>query len=229
MNRIGAGTTRPLAVRHLLAAAVAACFAGGANALPVGPAVVNGSATFSQAGNALTVTNTNGAIIQWQTFGIAAGETTRFVQPSASSAVLNQVLTSNPSALYGTLSSNGKVWLVNPAGILIGPGAVIDTAAFVGSTLSVRAEDFLAGRLTFQATPGAGSVINQGTITTPAGGSVYLVGPSVANEGFISTPGGETLLAAGQTVALIDTATPGVKVEITGTTGSATNLGSIIA
>lgn len=229
MKRAVAGHPRFVNRRLLLAAAVSACFAVEAQALPSNPAVVNGVASFAQAGNVLTVTNSNGTIINWQTFGIAAGETTRFLQPSSSSAVLNHVLSNNPSALYGTLTSNGKVWLVNPAGILVGAGAVIDTAGFVGSTLTVRAEDFLAGRLTFQATPGAGNVVNQGTITTPAGGSVYLVGSNVANEGVITTPGGETILAAGQTVSLIDTATPGVKVEITGAANNVTNLGNIVA
>ncbi len=215
--------------QQLLSLSVAACFSAGAYALPTDPVVVNGMASFNQAGNVLTVTNTNGAIINWQTFGIAAGETTRFVQPSASSAVLNQVVSNNPSALYGTLSSNGAVWLVNQAGILVGAGAVIDTAGFVASTLAVRAEDFLAGRLAFQSAPGAGDVINRGTITTPSGGSVYLVGSNVTNEGLIQTPNGETILAAGQTVELIDTATPGIKVEITGAAGNATNLGAIVA
>lgn len=215
--------------QQLLSLSVAACFSAGAWALPTDPVVVNGTASFNQAGNVLTVTNSHGAIINWQTFGIAAGETTRFIQPSASSAVLNQVVTNNPSALYGTLSSNGVVWLVNQSGILVGAGAVIDTAGFVASTLPVRAEDFLAGRLAFQAQPGAGDVINRGTITTPSGGSVYLVGSNVTNEGLIQTPNGETLLAAGQTVELIDTATPGVKVEITGAAGNATNLGNIVA
>jgi hypothetical protein len=141
------------------------------------------------------------------------------------------------SKIYGTLSSNGQVWLVNPAGIMVGPGGLVDTAVFVASTLKVRPEDFLAGRLNFQATAGAGDVINQGTIKTPLGGSVYLVGTNVSNEsvpgeadsGVITTPGGETILAAGATINLIDTATPGVKVEITGAANNATNLGTIVA
>jgi hypothetical protein len=37
------------------------------------------------------------------------------------------------------------------------------------------------------------------------------------------------ILAAGQTVSLIDSGTPGVKVDITGAEGNATNLGSIVA
>jgi hypothetical protein len=32
---------------------------------PVNPTVVNGTATFNQAGKVLTVTNSNGAIINW--------------------------------------------------------------------------------------------------------------------------------------------------------------------
>ena len=130
-------------------AAVAACFISApVLSLPVNPTVVNGAATFNQAGKVLTVTNSNGAIINWDKFSIKAGETTQFVQPSASSAVLNRVL-NDPTAIYGTLSSNGRVWLINPAGIMVGPGGRIDTAGFVASTLNIRNEDFLAGRKLF--------------------------------------------------------------------------------
>ncbi|MBI4985333.1 MAG: filamentous hemagglutinin N-terminal domain-containing protein, partial [Rhodocyclales bacterium] len=218
--------------RRALAFAVAAIFEGAAFpvlALPSGPQVVAGTANISQVGNQLTINNSAGAILNWQKFGIGANELVRFNQPSASSAVLNRVVGVDPSVLLGQLSSNGRVWLVNPAGILVGQGARIDTAAFVASTLNVANADFLAQRLNFAATPGAGSVVNQGQITTPLGGSVYLVGADVANEGVITTPKGETILAAGKTVELIDTATPGVKVQITGDSGNVTNLGGIVA
>ncbi|MCM2308405.1 MAG: filamentous hemagglutinin N-terminal domain-containing protein, partial [Sulfuritalea sp.] len=208
---------------------MAACFISAQlYANPVNPTVVNGTATFNQAGNLLTVTNSNGAIINWDKFSIKAGETTHFAQTAASSTVLNRVL-NDPTAIYGTLSSNGRVWLVNPAGIMVGPGGRVDTAGFVASTLAVRNEDFLAGRHLFVNDGMTGKVINQGEIRTPAGGSVYLIGNSVTNEGIITTPAGETILAAGHTVSLIDSATPGVKVDITGSEGNATNLGSVIA
>ncbi|MCF8200096.1 MAG: filamentous hemagglutinin N-terminal domain-containing protein [Sulfuritalea sp.] len=192
------------------------------------PTVVNGAATFNQAGSVLTVTNSNGAVINWDKFSIQAGETTHFAQTAASSTVLNRVL-NDPTAIYGTLSSNGRVWLVNPAGIMVGPGGRVDTAGFVASTLAIRNEDFLAGRNLFVDQGGAGNVINQGEIKTPSGGSVYLIGKSVSNEGVITTPQGETLLAAGTTISLIDSATPGVKVDITGAEGNSTNLGTITA
>ena len=153
--------TQILARKRLLAVAIAGCFASApAWANPTGPQVVNGTASFAQAGKLLTVTNTPGSIINWNSFSIAAGETTRFNQASAASSVLNRVVANDPSVLLGTLSSNGKVWLVNPAGILVGQGAKVDVGGFIASTLNVRNEDFLAGRLNFQATPNAGKVEN---------------------------------------------------------------------
>ncbi|MCM2308833.1 MAG: filamentous hemagglutinin N-terminal domain-containing protein, partial [Sulfuritalea sp.] len=217
--------------QRLSCLAIAACFAtADAFALPVGAQVVNGAASMAQTGNVLTVTNSNGAIINWQQFNIDAGQTARFVQPSASSSVLNRVLANDPSVILGNLTSNGRVWLVNPAGIFVGAGARIDAAAFVASTLNVTNADFLANRMKFDDSLGsAGKIVNQGQIATPMGGSVYLLGSNVSNSGIITTPLGETILAAGQKVELIDSASPGVKVEITGAAGNVTNLGEITA
>ena len=75
----------------------------------------------------------------------------------------------------------------------------------------------------------AGDVVNKGTITTGAGGTVILAGTNVSNEGLIKTPQGQTILAAGQTVQLEELGAPGFKVEITGADGNATNLGQILA
>ncbi|HEX8962463.1 MAG TPA: filamentous hemagglutinin N-terminal domain-containing protein, partial [Rhodocyclaceae bacterium] len=216
---------------RLLTAAVVGCYAAlpAFAQLPSGMSVQSGSATATQSGNVLTVANSNGAILHWDSFSIGKGYTTYFQQASASSSVLNRVVGASPSQIYGTLSSNGRVWLINPNGILIGPGGMVNTAGFVASTLDVSNANFLAGKLTFDKTAGAAGVVNQGTVTTPSGGSVYLVGASVSNEGIITTPQGEAILAAGETVDLIDTGTPGVKVTITGAAGNATNLGTVLA
>src|ERR1035437_3213504 len=72
---------------RLIVAAISACFASApAWSNPTAPQVVNGSASFSQSGNLLTVNNTNGAIINWNSFSIGANETTRFNQASANSS-----------------------------------------------------------------------------------------------------------------------------------------------
>jgi filamentous hemagglutinin family protein len=213
-----------------MALAIASCFCFGlARGNPVGPQLVSGAATFSSSGNTLTITNLPGTIINWQGFSIGSKEITRFIQASSASTVLNRVVSNNPSQLLGSLQSNGRVFLINPAGILVGAGAVVDTAGFVASTLNLSDSDFLAGRLNFTSTPGAGRVENYGSISTPSGGSVYLVGAKVENHGIIKTPQGEVLLAAGKTVRLIDTGTPGVQVEITAENEQALNLGQLLA
>ncbi len=214
----------------LISAALAACFAQTGAAMPTAPNVAHGSATFSQNGGALTVTNSSGAVINWNTFSIGSGESVRFVQPNASSSVMNRVLAADPSVLLGALQSNGKVFLINPAGITVGAGARIDVAGFVASTLALSDEDFLAGRLNFVAAPGAAAVKVAGgaEIATPSGGQVYLIAPQVENAGLISTPQGEVVLAAGQRVELIDTGTPGVKVAVDAG-GEALNLGRLMA
>ena len=199
--------------RRVIAVIVASCFATvRVYANPVGPAVASGQASFQTAGSVLTITNSPRAIINWQSFSIAAGETTRFVQQTAASAVLNRIVTQNPSAILGALQSNGRVFLINPNGIVFGAGSKLDVAGLVASTLNISDADFLAGRLRFQETAGAGSVVNQGTISTGSGGSVYLVGSAVTNQGLITTPQGETILAAGKSVELVDPGTPNLRV-----------------
>lgn len=166
-------------------------------------------------------------------FHVLAGETFKVYQNSASDAFMVRVTSQagqglQQSVIAGNVWSNGQFWLQNAAGMIIKPGAVIDTARFVGA-LNVTDANFLAGKLTFQNPADGGKIVNQGEIKTPSGGSVYLIGTDVSNEGVITTPQGETILATGSTVNLVDTGTPGVKVEITGATGNTTNLGQIVA
>ncbi|HXZ96337.1 MAG TPA: filamentous hemagglutinin N-terminal domain-containing protein, partial [Burkholderiales bacterium] len=199
-----------------------------AYANPVGPTVVNGQATFATQGPLLSVTNTPGAIINWQQFSIASNETTRFIQQSAASAVLNRVIGVDPSQIFGSLQSNGRVFLINPNGILFGANSKIDVAGLVASTLNLSNADFIAGRLNFVGDPAkAAAVVNQGRITASAGGSVYLLGSAVDNQGVITAPNGDIVLAAGKSVRVTEGATPGVQVEITAPADSTVNLSKL--
>jgi filamentous hemagglutinin family protein len=200
-------------------------------ALPSGQQVVNGQAGFSTQGNSLTVTNSPNAIIQWQGFSIGANEAVRFLQQSASSAVLNRVIGQDPSRILGLLQSNGRVFLINPNGILFGQGARIDVNGLVASTLNLSNADFLAGKYNFTSTEGApaGALRNQGTIATPSGGKVYLIAPEVENTGLIHTPQGEVILAAGRSVHLVDGANPDIAVVVSAPQDAAVNLGQVIA
>src|SRR5450759_761917 len=215
---------KPVCAAVLLAVAVQT-----AQANPIGGTVAAGQASFATTGNTLNVTNTPGTIINWQGFSIGANEITHFVQQSASSAVLNRVISNNPSSILGTLQSNGRVFLINPGGIVFGAGAVVDVAGLVASTLNLSNADFLAGRNHFTQVPGSANVSNAGNITAQNGGQIFLIAPDVENTGVITAPNGEILLAAGYSVDLVSTNDPNLRVSITAPAGDATNVGQLIA
>lgn len=201
----------------------------GTYANPTGQQVVSGQVSFNRNGNLLTITNSPNSIINWQDFSIANNEVTRFVQQNSDSWVLNRILGQDPTRIFGALQSNGKVFLINPNGVLFGSGSTINTAGLVASSLNISDNDFQNGKFNFSGSSTAGSVINQGSITTPSGGKVYLIAPHVENNGIITTPGGDVVLAAGHQMQLVDSSNPDVQVVLSAPTDQAINLGQIIA
>jgi len=198
-------------------------------ALPSGPTVISGTAGIATSGSTMTINNSANAIINWKGFSIGSGETARFIQPSALSAVLNRVTGGDPSKILGALQSNGRLLLINPNGILFGPNARVDVNGLIASTLNISNEDFLAGKMKFNSGPLAGKVENQGAITTPGGGQVYLIAADVENSGVITAPNGDVLLAAGKEVLLVDKNSPEIAVVVAAPEGQSLNLGSIVA
>ena len=170
---------------------------------PTGEQVVGGAAGFNRPDAATLIVNqnTDRAVINWNSFSIANGELTKFVQPSSSSAVLNRVVTANPSAIYGTLQANGNVYLINPGGVLVGAGGVVNTASFVASTHDISTEEFMkGGQLNFKGNSDA-SVVNQGNITAREG-DVFLIAKEVKNEGQLMAKDGTVGMVSGTEVSL---------------------------
>lgn len=182
---------------------------------PLNGTVVGGSATINQSGNTVMIQQTTPrAVINWQSFSIAQGELTQFYQPSSSAAVLNRVTGGNPSALYGSLRANGQVYLINPNGILVGPGATINVGGLVASTLDVPNAQFMkGGTLDFEGSSRAG-VANYGTIRA-IGGDIFLIGATVENHGLLEARNGTVGLAAGQSVRLAEAGNPRLVVRAT--------------
>ncbi|MCE9614469.1 MAG: filamentous hemagglutinin N-terminal domain-containing protein [Lentisphaerae bacterium] len=166
-------------------------------AMPRGPQVVSGDVSYTRNGNAVVVyQGTDRAIVNYEGFDILSGESLQFVQPGSSAAILNRVVGGDPSEIAGALLANGRVFLINPNGILFSPSANVDVGGLVASALNMSDNDFMAGRLAFAG--GGGDVVNQGSLN---GGFVYLIGGAVANSGSISAS--DVILAAGGSV-LID-------------------------
>ncbi|HKA73190.1 MAG TPA: GLUG motif-containing protein, partial [Xanthobacteraceae bacterium] len=179
---------------------------GFAVAGPEGGVVVGGGATISGQGGANVTINqtTPRAIINWHTFNIGAGETTRFNQPDSSSVTLNRVTGGlGPSEINGTLTANGRIFIVNRDGMLFGAGAVVNTAGFLATTSDIKNSDFMAGRYNFNI-PGRpdASIVNHGTITATNSGFAALVAPGVRNTGTITATMGTVALASGNSFTL---------------------------
>ena len=170
---------------------------------PAGEQVVGGSATFNRPDVATLIVNqnTDRAVINWNSFSIANGELTRFVQPSSTSAAFNRVVTITPSMIDGALQANGQVWLSNPNGIMVGKGGTVNVGSFIASTHDIATEDFMrAGDLAFHGKSEA-SVLNEGDITAREG-DVFLVARQVKNEGQLMAKDGTVGMVSGTEVSL---------------------------
>lgn len=165
-----------------------------AAASPQGAQVVQGQVTVSPG---LIQQGSDKAIVNWQSFSIAAGETLRVQQPGVNSVLLNRVVGGDPSLILGQLQANGRVFLVNPRGIVFGRGSQVDAAGLVASTLDLSDTDFLAGAYRFAAGREAGSLQVDGRISAP-GGTVALLAPQVQVAGSVAAR--RVGLAAGSTV-----------------------------
>lgn len=172
-----------------------------AYALPEGGQVAAGQAAITTAGNTMTIAQqTAQAIINWQNFGIGSGEAVHINQPNSQAMLLNRVVGSNPSEIFGQLTANGQVILVNPNGVFFRPGSSVDVGGLTASTLNIANEDFLKGQLRF-AGDSQNPVINAGNITAQ-NGYVNLLAKEVVNEGIIAAQTGSVNLAAGSGMSL---------------------------
>lgn len=225
-NRNAVGAAR---LHKALAGIVGCALAAGAFANPTGMQVVAGQVNTVTSGNQLLITNSPGSIINWQSFSIMPGELTRFIQQSSASSVLNRITGQDPSRILGALQSNGKVFLINPNGVVFGAGAQVNVNGLVASSLDLSNADFLSGKLKFSGATTAGSVTNSGGITTPSGGQVYLIAPNVTNNGLITSPSGDVMLAAGHSVDIADSNDPSMRVVISAPGDQALNVGKIVA
>ena len=181
--------------------------------------VTSGSASAVQSGSTLSVSQaSNTATLNWSSFNIGAGGKVVFAQPATTSVALNRIYDKNPSSIFGALSANGQVYLINANGFLFGSGAAVNVGGLLASSLNLTDANFSAGLLT----PGlagksvlqpfvdaSGNVVSQAITVQPGaqltaadGGRLLLAAPNVTNGGSLSAPDGQIVLAAGQSLYL---------------------------
>ena len=169
---------------------------------PSCPDVIKGMAQFTQEGQQLTIkTQTDKTIINWDQFSVNANEITHFLQPHKHAATLNRVLSAVPSEILGSLSSNGVLFLINPNGIVVGPGGQIDVNGLVASTLDVSNGAVLRGDDLLFSGDSKAAVENYGLIQGGDDG-VYLIGRHLVNQGDVLAVSSEVHFGAGSRILL---------------------------
>ena len=217
--------------QKMLCAALCLAMPWRATANPLHPVVTQGSATFTTQGPQLTVHTTGNAVINWSSFNIGAGQSTVFLEPSATSVVWNHITDPNPTQILGHLDANGYIVLQNQSGFYIGGNAVINAVGLVMTTTPVVPLNvFGGGAWEFTAPPPTASIINYGEINAGPAGSVFLISHDIENHGSITAPGGSIGLCAGEKVLMSDRADGrGVSATVTLPQGSVDNSGKLIA
>nr|WP_314617548.1 MBG domain-containing protein [uncultured Pseudomonas sp.] len=172
--------------------------------LPQGGQVIGGQANIRHDGQAMQIdTASERTAIDWHSFNVGPNNQVTFNQPNGKSVTLNRVLGGDPSKVYGAVTSNGQLILVNPAGVWVGPNAHIASSALVASAgflTDEQARQFAAtGKLDIQL---SGQVANHGRITVHDNGMVALLGAQVVNAGVIQARKGRVQLASGPQATL---------------------------
>ena len=168
-----------------------------ASAGPEGAKVVQGNASIASRGNRTIIRASDGSIINYSSFNLNSKESVRFVQPSATSRVLNRISSDAPTTLDGSIRSNGIVMFANRAGIIFGPNAVLNVGGIYAAAGNISNKDFTAGLNRF--TDVQGTVSNAGLIDSRF---TALVGDRVINTGTIEAANGVITMVAGNEVTL---------------------------
>ncbi|WP_428390048.1 filamentous hemagglutinin N-terminal domain-containing protein [Mucisphaera sp.] len=185
----------------LLAALPLTAFAGMGNMAQggiEGAQTIAGNVTIQQQGAVTNITASHNSIIQYQKFGIASNETVNFIQPSSTSRVLNRVEAITATHINGSLNANGIVYIVNPAGVYFGNGALVDVGGIYAGAGNISNADFISGINRF--TDLQGEVVNYGQIQ--ADGTAAFIGKRVENHGSILSTDGLLIMATGEEIIL---------------------------
>ena len=162
---------------------------------PEGARVARGSVSLETNGANTVIRASDGSIINYRSFDIAPTETVRFIQPGASARVLNRIDGGAPTNIEGSLIANGRVFIVNPAGVIFGPNSVVNAAGLYAAAGNISDRDFVNSRYYFANI--SGEITARGLMTAEA---VHLIGRSVSNHGQIVASGGVVSMLVGDSV-----------------------------
>lgn len=193
----------------------------------------------NQTGNTFNITNGtqsgSNQFHSFQQFGLTAGQIANFQSNPAIQNILGRVTGGNSSVINGQIQvtgSNANLYLMNPAGIVFGPGASLNVpASFAATTANgIRLNDnwFNATGAnnypSLNGTPNAlgftmlqpGAIVNAGNLAVGNNQNLVLVGGTIVNTGTLTAPNGQVAIAtvSGNNIVQLSTAGGLLNLEI---------------
>jgi filamentous hemagglutinin family protein len=152
----------------------------------------------------------------FQQFGLNSGQIANFLAHPEIHNILGRVVGGDPSIINGLIQvtgGNSNLFLINPAGIILGQDARLNVPASFTATTATRigfssnhwlntfgdnSYSTLIGtpnQFSFD-TAQSGVIVNRGQLTVREGQNLTLLGGSVINTGQLTAPGGDIMLTA---------------------------------
>ncbi len=175
--------------------------------------------TVNQAGNNFSITGGtqtgSNLFHSFQQFGLNQGQAANFLSSPAIANILGRVTGGSASLINGEIrvsGGNANLYLMNPAGIVLGASASLNVP---GSFIATTANGIGIGNGWFYSTGSnnyatlignpnqfafntvqPGAIINAGNLAVGQGQSITLLGGTVVNAGTVTAPGGTVTIAA---------------------------------
>ena len=188
-----------------------------------------GSATIARSSDGKTMTvnqSTNRAVIDWNSFDVAAGNRVNFSLKDTTGATLNRISGAS-STISGTVQSNGTLYLVNPNGFVFKAGSDVSAKNLVITTQMPNADKFMDTTNTvsnFYAsknTVKTAKIDIMGNIRADENGFLSIIAPQIVVQsgtkpdgvtgvGAISVNLGKVRLIGGEVISIVDFAGDGL-------------------
>ncbi|KKJ01360.1 CHAT domain-containing protein [Prochlorothrix hollandica] len=165
-------------------------------------------------------------------FNVNSGDIANFLADPSIQNILGRVSGGDASVINGLIQVSGSganLYLMNPAGMILGPGAQLNVGgSFIATTASALgwtgalwpgdgSGDYAAlvgSPNQFLFTGGEGAIVNGGHLAVPPGQDLALVGNSVVNTGSVTALGGEVLLLSVPTAQTVTLRQPGMLLSL---------------
>ena len=188
-------------------------------ALPVLSGFASGTATTATATGSLTINQTSDKLVaNWSSFDVGVLSKVTFNQPTSTSVALNRISSAGASEIFGKVLANGRLILVNPAGLTFGPASQVNASSVIASTLNITDANFLADNLQFDRGTSTGVINNQG-ILLATDGNTFVFAPTVYSTGTIRAKAGNVTVANGNRLTADQTTGTATLNQVSGIAG----------